>query len=132
MCHGVGGAITTRFLAHQNTVMTVGSTVFAHGGLLPAHVDHGVDTINEETSAWMRGEAGPKNKIPWFLKGRDAIVWSRHFSKDPCSNCALLAQVLEQVKVSRLVVGHTIQDDGITTACNGTVRLRRLYRVVCV
>ena len=38
-----GGIVTSRFLANQNTVMTVGSSVFAHGGLLPEHVDHGLD-----------------------------------------------------------------------------------------
>jgi len=36
----------------------------------------------------------------------------------------VLKQVLERAGVSRMVVGHTIQDDGITWACGGQV-----YRV---
>jgi hypothetical protein len=43
-----GGPISSRFLASHPTVLVVGSSVFVHGGLLPAHVDHGLDRINLE------------------------------------------------------------------------------------
>ena len=48
------------------------------------------------------------------------MVWSRHFSgKKP--ECELLAEVLSMAGMSRMVVGHTIQPDGITSACDGRV-----------
>jgi hypothetical protein len=50
-----GGPIATRFLAPSNTVLQVGTTVFAHGGVLPEHIAYGLHRINAETSAWMRG-----------------------------------------------------------------------------
>lgn len=45
-----GGPISSRFLSNHPTVLVVGSSVFVHGGLLPVHVEHGLDRINEEVS----------------------------------------------------------------------------------
>ena len=50
-----------QFVRSENTLWfhcvraQVGKTVFAHGGVLPAHLDYGINRINEETSTWMRG-----------------------------------------------------------------------------
>ena len=44
-----GGPLTLRFLARQPVVLQVGGSVFVHGGLLPEHVDHGLDRLNAET-----------------------------------------------------------------------------------
>lgn len=43
-----GGPISSRFLSNHPTVLMVGASVFVHGGLLPAHVELGLDRINEE------------------------------------------------------------------------------------
>jgi hypothetical protein len=45
------GEVTRRFFARHPTVLQVGSTVFVHGGLLPQHVDYGLERINKETQA---------------------------------------------------------------------------------
>jgi hypothetical protein len=42
-----GGPVSTRFFGTNPTVLQVGSTVFVHGGLLPKHVDYGLDRISE-------------------------------------------------------------------------------------
>lgn len=42
-----GGPASTRFFGTNPTVLQVGSTVFVHGGLLPGHVDYGLDRISE-------------------------------------------------------------------------------------
>ncbi|KAH9539154.1 hypothetical protein CY35_15G043600 [Sphagnum magellanicum] len=47
-----GGPISSRFLANHHTVLVVGSSVFVHGGLLPAHMDYGLEHINQEEN-WM-------------------------------------------------------------------------------
>ena len=61
-----GGPLCRRFFAQHPTVLQVGSTLFVHGGLLPSHVDYGVARINEETQAWMMGQAG--DAPPRFLQ----------------------------------------------------------------
>jgi hypothetical protein len=94
-----GGPITRRFFAPHPTVLQVGSTLFAHGGVLPHHVEYGLERINGETRKWLLGsadsdsgsskgsgaaEAGASHANgsrraarPWFLFGPDAIVWAR-------------------------------------------------------
>lgn len=71
------GAVTTRFLADHPIALQIGSTVFVHGGVLPQHADLGLERINQETRAWMRGET---SRMPSYLSGRQAIVWAREYS----------------------------------------------------
>jgi hypothetical protein len=51
--------------------------MFVHGGVLPQHVEHGLERINQETRQWMLGES---QRVPSFLVGRQAIVWAREYS----------------------------------------------------
>eukprot|EP00239_Pterosperma_sp_CCMP1384_P009019 CAMPEP_0197862510 /NCGR_PEP_ID=MMETSP1438-20131217/39337_1 /TAXON_ID=1461541 /ORGANISM="Pterosperma sp., Strain CCMP1384" /LENGTH=98 /DNA_ID=CAMNT_0043480091 /DNA_START=26 /DNA_END=319 /DNA_ORIENTATION=+ len=48
------GGPVAKHLAHNPTVLVVNDTVFAHGGLLPAHIDFGLTSINNSMSKWMR------------------------------------------------------------------------------
>jgi hypothetical protein len=106
-------------MAELPLVLLVGDTLFAHGGVLPQHVRYGLDRINAEAAAWMRGEA----PMPALLTSDDSPIWSRHFSAtDPeDAPCALLRETLQLAQAKRLVVGHTPQLDGITSACDGQV-----------
>lgn len=117
-----GGPVTSRFLAHHPVVLQVGSTVFVHGGLLPRHVEYGVDRINEETRDWMLN--GPVKAKPSFLLGRNAVVWARDYSHEDETKCDCdsLQRALAAVPgARRMVVGHTIQETGINGACDGKV-----------
>lgn len=69
---------------------------------------------------WMEGKPVEK---PWFLKGRDAVVWSRSYSHpdERACNCDMLQQTLEDVGARRMVVGHTIQAAGVNGACDNQV-----------
>ena len=108
-----GGAYA-RLLAEQPVAAIVGRTAFVHGGLLPRHLEYGLDRLDGEIDAWLLGE-GPE---PALLQERDDPVWARHYSDDPdTADCALLDQVLTALDCDRLVMGHTVQDDGITARC---------------
>jgi hypothetical protein len=41
-------------LSKNPTVLIVNDTVFAHGSLMPRHVNYGIERINAEVAAWMR------------------------------------------------------------------------------
>jgi len=103
-------------LSRHLVVAQVGDTLFAHGGVLPAHVDYGLDRINREASGFL---AGKLRELPRVLGGDDAPDWVRVYGSPEVDDatCALLGRVLAQVGAKRLVVGHTVQEHGISSAC---------------
>jgi hypothetical protein len=110
------GGPYARRLAQRLTVGIVDETVFVHGGVLPHHVEYGIDELNEGVSDWMRGEG----EMPTVMAGEDAPVWTRAYSgSNP--DCELLDETLEALDAQRMVVGHTVQKRGITSACDEKV-----------
>ncbi|KAL6868148.1 hypothetical protein ACP4OV_014993 [Aristida adscensionis] len=113
-----GGPIARRFLADLPTVLVVGDSVFVHGGLLEANVEYGLDRINAEVSDWIRGAGGDNARAPEFVRGRDAVVWLRRFSDGFDCDCQRLQGVLRMIPgARRMVMGHTIQEEGINAVC---------------
>jgi len=105
-------------LSRNNVIQVVGGTVFVHGGVLPEHVEYGIERINDEMSAWLRREGTP----PPMPAVEDRPWWSRHYSDGPDEvDCQLLEQALSALGADRLVVGHTVQKDGISPACGARV-----------
>jgi len=113
-----GGPVARR-LADRNVVVMVGTTVFSHGGVLPHVAEYGLERLNQATRMWLRGEIpGP----PDILLDTDGPVWSRHFGDDPDEeDCLLLYETLALLGAERMVVGHTVQESGITSACDERV-----------
>lgn len=105
-----------RIFAERDVILVLDGNVFVHGGVLPAFATYGVDRINRETRAWLRGEA----PLPLALGGTDSPQWSRLYSQEPDSlACRTLAEALEILGAGRMVMGHTVQRQGISSACDG-------------
>lgn len=120
-----GGQVAQRFLARHHTVLQIGSTVFVHGGILPSHADYGLERINRESQQWIAGQT-PQQE-PDFLAGRSAVVWAREYSTEDARrcDCNALQEALTKIPGSkRMVVGHTIQEQGINSAC-----AERVFRI---
>ncbi|KAL0369705.1 UNVERIFIED_CONTAM: Shewanella-like protein phosphatase 2 [Sesamum angustifolium] len=119
------GLIANRFLSKNQTVVVVGDSVFAHGGLLQKHILYGLERVNEEVRDWIRGV---KEKVAnQLVRGRNSIVWLRSFSHELTKDCdcSMLEHVLETIPgVKRMIMGHTIQSDGINAICgNRAIRV---------
>ncbi len=111
------GGVYAMMLAGRNVAMVVGDTAFVHGGILPDPATRGIELINGEVQAWMRGEGDEPSEV----QDSDGLVWSRHYSDEPdSSDCDLLTSALETLGASRMVVGHTTQDEP-NPACDGKV-----------
>ncbi|HWO13072.1 MAG TPA: metallophosphoesterase, partial [Polyangiaceae bacterium] len=117
-----GGAYALE-LAQRDVIAIVGDSVFVHGGVLPAHVRYGIDRINQEARQWMQ-EGG--RAAPDAVAGEGAPIWVRDYSLDPVSDsaCSALGEVLSALGARRMVVGHTVQRGGISSACGD-----RVYRI---
>lgn len=114
-----GGPLALR-LAERPIAVVAGNSVFVHGGILSAHVEYGIGRMNSETRGWMRGE---RKRLPEILSGDSAPIWSRAYSDGTVSSqmCEELDRVIDRLKAKRMVVGHTVQKDGITSACSDKV-----------
>lgn len=112
------GGPVARQLAARNTVVVVGDTVFVHGGLDPALLERGIDAINREVRGFLLGEA----PLPPALLGENSPVWHRDFAlSGDEETCATLDAALSRAGARRMVIGHTVQRDGIESGCGGHV-----------
>ena len=107
-------------LAKHLTVAVIGDSLFAHGGVLPAHVDYGLSRINREASEFLSGARADLSRA---LSAEDSPVWNRDYGgpQVDAAACDALGRTLRQVGAKRLVVGHTVQKDGISSACQDRV-----------
>jgi len=105
-------------LSKRPTALVIGPNVFVHGGVLPYHVEMGLDSMNAHVRSWLRNEA-PQ---PEWIRGDLSPVWTRVYSDEPdVAACDTLALVLDSLGVQRMVVGHTVKRTGITSFCGGRV-----------
>jgi hypothetical protein len=115
------GGPYARMLAGRPVVARVNDSIFVHGGLEPHNLDYGLAWLNAEVRAWLLAE---RPEAPAILSDRErAPTWIRRYSLgDPGpEDCQVLAGVLARLGARRMVVGHTVQDEGINPACGGLV-----------
>ncbi len=116
-----GGAWAKR-LATRNVVAIVGDTVFSHAGVLPDWAAQ-VDAVNLSTRCWLDGQAGGPGEPPAALTSEDSPVWTRAYGMAKV-DCAQLDDALAKLGAKRMVVGHTPQESGINSMCDG-----KLWRI---
>jgi hypothetical protein len=107
-----------RRLAERRAVVVVGDTVFVHGGVTADHVRYGIPRLNRELSRWMSGDGAPSA----LANDEEGPLWTRRYSEDKSGiDCAGLLSTLTALSATRMVVGHTPHQDGISPACEGRV-----------
>ncbi len=113
------GGVYARYLARHAVIAIVGDTVYSHAGVLGEWVTQ-LDALNTSARCWLDGQAGTISDPPAALTADDGPVWTRAYGVDP-PDCVGLAAALEALGAARMVVGHTPQQAGITSACNGAL-----------
>lgn len=109
------GGPFARDLARHDVVAHVGDTLFVHGGLTTSHVSYGLERIDYEARAFLLWD---DLAIPALLDAEEGPLWIRAEGEDATTNCAVVERMLDAAGARRLVIGHTVQDDGITSACD--------------
>ena len=113
------GGPYAKLIADRPLIVKVGDSVFLHGGVLPKHVKYGIDRINDEVREWLLGQ---RPECPGIVSAEDGPVWTRLYSAAPGKEeCATLREVLAAMGAKRMVVGHTVQRNGINAACDDQV-----------
>ncbi|HEU0029026.1 MAG TPA: metallophosphoesterase [Kofleriaceae bacterium] len=113
-----GGPYAKRLGAHA-VIAIVGDTVFSHAGVLGRWTAE-VDRANQTARCWLDGQAGSFREPPAVLASDDSPVWTRAIGGDP-ADCTAATSALGSLGAKRMVVGHTVQQGGITSACDGAV-----------
>ncbi|KAI8980937.1 Metallo-dependent phosphatase-like protein [Pilobolus umbonatus] len=116
-----------KYLTVLNMTTKVGSTIFCHGGIHPYFATHGIDWINDKTHEDIKpymdsnGRRGDNHGV----FGGYGPTWYRGYALEEESLvCGLLDKALHLMGGNRMVVGHTVQHDGlIQTRCGGKVVL---------
>ncbi len=106
-------------LAQHNIVAIIGDTVFSHAGVVGDWATK-VDAANLDSRCWLDGQAGGPSEPPAALASEDSPVWTRAYGFDMV-DCGALNHALERLGAKRMVVGHTPQQRGVTSACSGAL-----------
>jgi len=112
------GGPYARLLAERNTIVIIGDNLFVHGSVTPAHIEYGIDKINSEVQNWMSGD-GPE---PKYMHKGSSPTWERMFSYETDDeDCKILEEVLKELGVKRMIVGHSVQEEGVNSYCGQRV-----------
>jgi hypothetical protein len=115
----IPGAPYARELAQRHIAALVGDTAFAHGGIVPEQVA-GLAALDADVRAWLATGA-PADVVPRIMD-EQGPVWNRELAgNDEPKMCERLGQALAQLGAKRMVVGHTVQHGGISSACDARV-----------
>jgi hypothetical protein len=109
-------------IAQYNIVAIIGDSVFSHAGVAGDWTAQ-VDDANQTSRCWLDGQAGGASEPPAALTSDDSPVWTRVYGGEPI-DCGLLDDALGKLGAKRMVVGHTPQQRGINSACDG-----KLWRI---
>lgn len=112
---GPGGAWAKK-LARHNVIAIVGDTAFSHAGVLPSWVD-AIARVNLDARCWLDGQ---DSALPAALTSDESPVWTRAYGGDDV-DCAVVKDALGKLGVKRMVVGHTVQPQGINAQCDGAL-----------
>jgi hypothetical protein len=114
------GGPYARQLAALPVVLTLGETVFVHGGIVPRWAQYGVERINGEVRDWLLGKTPEPNSALGVDDG-DRVMWTRQFSASVTNDdCQLLAESLKILGARRMIVAHTVHPE-ITARCSDRV-----------
>lgn len=121
------GEIAVYLACNRNSIMKIGDYIFVHGGLLPKKArQYTLEAINHIMREYLLGHKKQSDAdVQNLLVGQESPFWTRMYSELPGGNtvetCAVLNETIEYLKVKGMVVGHTVQPQGINSGCSGQI-----------
>ena len=102
-----------KWIRSHNAIVRVNDTLFMHGGLSPRYINRDIAQLNDYVRAELRGERDPQKGVGTDSEGP---LWYRGLaeSMQPQLLESFLQALLTGQKARRIVMGHTIQERGIT------------------
>ncbi len=106
-------------VAQDGVIAVIHGNVFVHGGVLPKHAGQ-VTAINNSVKKWLTNGGEPPKGV---VGDSESPVWTRIYSapQPTPQACEALSGVLKTLGAKRMFVGHTVQKQGVNSACDGKV-----------
>jgi len=123
------GGEYARLMASKYISLIINRTLFVHAEITKKYSAlkrEGLQQINLETANWLKD---PTYTSTFYsdidqelFRDKEGPLRSRFFSRDFTEEkCSVLDEVLKDLEVDRMVVGHSVQPFGITSDCNGKI-----------
>ena len=111
------GSIARRFAFTRNVVLKVGSFLFVHAGIAPKHLTKNIKEINQDMRDYLTSPGAQfTTEFQEYYMAYEGILWNREFSLGK-PDCNKIQKVLNHFKVGSMIVGHTVQEQGINSKC---------------
>ena len=104
-------------------IVKIGNTIFVHGSVLPSIAKkYSIPQINELLHRFLRGEKELMYQTDFknIFLDNSGICWARTYSLEK-PRCSALYTVLKTYDASQMVVGHSVQDEGINAKCQNKI-----------
>ena len=111
------GPLAKSMYNYMKGVVKINNNIFCHGGISELiSKKYTIREINNVLRLFLSGKKSHDNDVFQSIYGSNGIIWFREYSKDN-SACNQLKNTLDNLKATRMIVGHTPQKDGITNRC---------------
>lgn len=124
-----GGELARVMARTRNVCMKIGDWVFVHAGIMP-HISkkYNIQAINQYMRDFLLGNTGlmRSRNFNELYTNDESVLWTRLLSNDKHlpEIQAALNESLANLGAKYMVVGHTVQQDGINHKYNG-----KLWRI---
>jgi hypothetical protein len=110
-----------RWIVRHNALVRVNDLLFLHGGIGPKYAKSSITELNRRIQDELRDLSKVQGGVAIDPEGP---LWYRGLAQDPEEQLAAhLEEVLRKYDVKRIILGHTIQKEGIRTRFGGKVVL---------
>jgi len=110
-----GGKISKALACNANSVIQIGSWLFSHAGITSSVSKHWtIDQVNTHVREHLLGNRIIDSDSPLM-----DIFWHRKYANE--QSCPLVQDALTHWKAKNMAIGHTVQEYGITSICNGSL-----------
>ncbi len=119
----VGNPFAKYLACTWNPVIKIGDYVFCHGGISPKIAKkYSIEDINLIMRDYLYGNKihEKKDYFKELFIQQNSVLWNRDFSTNS-NNSFKINEVLRSLNAKHMVVGHTIQSNGITSRYNNSV-----------
>lgn len=104
-------------------IAKIGNTLFVHGSVLPSIAKkYSIPFINELLHRFLKGEKELVYNVDFknIFLNNNGICWARTYSLEK-PRCSALYDVLKLYSANQMVVGHSVQEEGINAKCQNKI-----------